>query len=405
MIKYLLTASFACLSVLGAFTDTTNLGPIVQFESSSLLLDEDFAVSFLGEIGPRNYRANGTFGFEICGEHQFKFGGEILCQRLKYRFSAGEGTRQWMHQYALGGEYRYLFESGCFLSVDLGANISRAPSKWVRPVVFENGVIIERRIAGSHFSELFLGGTLEPWSCAALSVAATYDWVHYNTHYRGSNNKSGFGVTATFNQGLPYGLLFDITGELRAPFNTLRGALNWQHQLRSGRLGVGVFAAATDGKRHLPSSNAYGLQLAFDFGCWTQVQEGCESACLSVCPSLCLADWVRTPAVYDPQVLAIAESLVLLPVCNPPLGFPIPTLIGPLFGDYAFDLSRTFYNPGPPLTFSATGLPTGATIDPTTGIISGFNPGFDEFFTGTVTATSACGSVTSRFEIFLPGFV
>jgi hypothetical protein len=56
-----------------------------------------------------------------------------------------------------------------------------------------------------------------------------------------------------------------------------------------------------------------------------------------------------------------------------------------------------------PLTFSATGLPTGLSINPLTGVISG-EPAVFGTFTGTLTVTNASGSATQDFTLVVARF-
>jgi len=304
------TLLMACvgLTTLAASHHDSSLGPIVQFTTSSLLCDTDYAFGLIGEVGARNYRVNGTLGYEYCDAHLFKVGAEILNQRLKYDWDISDHKR-WVHQYSVGAEYSYLFNEWCFTSLDLGANASRAGSRWVQEFEFRP-FEITNRIAGSDSYELVAGGTLSPWDCAEMSVAAVYDNVRYDIHGNNSlqphhrRHVKGLGVSATFRQMFADCFNFEVTGEWRRPFDAVRGMIGWEGNTGWGNLGLGVFAAWTKGKSHLPDSNVWGLQIALDFGCCNPVPvDPCSG------PGRSLLAWVRNPAVYVPEVLAIADAI------------------------------------------------------------------------------------------------
>jgi hypothetical protein len=110
--------------------------------------------------------------------------------------------------------------------------------------------------------------------------------------------------------------------------------------------------------------------------------------------------WVQKPAVYMPQVLAIAEECLILEITPPVTPCTPPTFSGPIPDtevEQYFPVSVSFagYFTGSNLVFSASNLPDGFTIDPTTGIVSGIDDiGFYNLIQ--ITATNACGSVQSN---------
>ena len=172
----------------------------------------------------------------------------------------------------------------------------------------------------------------------------------------------------------------------------------------------GLFAGHTQGKERLPSSTVYGIELGFSFGGGYYPSLCCDP-CDPCCPSPgCNADlicWLSSPAVRMPQVLAIADqqfNRTTTPTCTPPTSSSIPSQTVDPFGTLTLDVSSFFNGNGNAITFTATGLPLSFSIDPLTGIITGYNPGFAD--TGitlnvTVTGTTACGSTSETFQITL----
>ncbi len=90
-----------------------------------------------------------------------------------------------------------------------------------------------------------------------------------------------------------------------------------------------------------------------------------------------------------------------LSFCIPPSSTTIPNFATCVVGAYSYDISSYFTNPpgAEPFVFSATGLPPGATIDPTTGIIAGVNPQNSNVYHVTVTADNGCSSASESFTI------
>jgi hypothetical protein len=373
----------------------TELGPVFRavFGDDELFWD-DFAFGWLGEAGPNNVRANGTVGYIIDPFNRVKIGAEFLNQRLRYQFASGN-THRWVNQWALGGQYQYLLCDPWIKSLDFDGYYSFANCKSLSHDRLPDTSRVCRRIAGSDAFGGSLGTTLYPWECGALSLGVGYDWVRYDKKFNHHRTVSGIGGIIGLQQQILDCLSLNLVGEFKRPYNYGEALLNWSCPVSCGILGVGLFGNHTDGKRKLPSSTSYGIQLTFT---WDE-QAGCQE--FDCCPSE-FAAWVRAPAVYRPIVLAVPEERVIH--CTPPISTTIPNTIAAIAAaPFFYDVSPFFNGEGLPLMFSATGLPAWASIDPATGIITGSPEAPDGFFTVTVTGTTACSSTSQTFIIRVIG--
>lgn len=362
-------------------------------------ITDEAAVSFFGEVGRRNYRANGTFGVLWGEDDRVKLSGEFLTQKLGYRFSTGREER-WMHQYAVGVEYQHDFCNAFLPSADVGFYCSYAPARKLGHKECRD-FLYSRRIAGSNSYGGSLGTTLIPWCSGYFHVDADYDFVKYNRKYKSRKVVSGFGGSFTYHQDLKYNLFFDLLGEFKRPYNYGRVRLGWHHPDWSG-LVVGLFGAHTRGKSHLPSNTTAGLELTYVFGDRADSRNECT-------PCYCepiLAAWVSSPAVYMPQVLAVAEEKKRrLGPCQILVSNPIPNANFTGTELYTLNISPYFSDPsGAALVFSAEGLPPEATFDPTTGVIFGVGLNDNNSYTVTIRATAAdaCSVAIQSFTISFP---
>lgn len=377
--------------------------PDILSESVSDMIGMDVGVSFMGEAGVRNYRGNGTVGIYITPSQRIKAGGEWLTQKLKYHYLSGI-EHHWVHQWAVGGQYQYLFDS-CFLySLDVSGDYSHAPSKTLKTVscppitVGANTVYntIQRRIAGSKAYNVEAGMTVIPWGNATLSLAADYDNVKYDRKFHRKEISSGWGGTVKVSQRLPHDLIANFIAQVKKPYNFYEGSIKWVTTTNYGNIDVGIFGGFTQGKRHLPCSTIAGVSVGLDFGGF-----GCGTPCTPCGGSASseIAQWVAMPAVYVPQVLAIAEQLettVLAPVCLPPLVLVPVSSVEITSLPAIIPTSTLFSTQGQFVTYSII-TPPGITavIDPVTGIIEviSLTPGVT--YPITVTATTGMGGCSA----------
>lgn len=373
------------------------LAPNVELSlTPTSISDGDYgAFSLFSELGAKNLRGGATYGICFSNYQRFKLSGEYLAQKLHYGFHPGHASK-WVSQYALGGAYQYLLPESAFKTIDFGASYSHA---------FRRHISKTRSIAGSDAAASYLGSTVELWKCAYLAAAANYDYVKYHRHFRSPELANGWGGSASLTQQLPKNLTLVLTSELRKPFYFYEANLSWNRQFDNWGVTCGLYGNYTDGKHGLPNVTAAGIQLGFSFGgssrqcCRPYATD--DSSWSGDCYSRTFCDlgnWVSTPAVSLPVVLAIADPSTA--ACTAATtSSPIPTQFASAIGGVVDIQTAPFFQSSSPLTFSATGLPGPTSINPSTGEITG-TTGRSAVIT--VTATSVCGSSSQTFNLVLP---
>jgi hypothetical protein len=397
------------------------LAPIVQLSLTPKPLGDFGAVTLLGELGARNFRGAGTYGVYFNPCSRLKLTGEFLTQDLSYH-GLRHHSREWVSQYAVGGEFEQLLSSSVFQSIDAGGYYSHA---------FQKKISSRQRIAGSDGGYGYLGTTVKLWNCAFLSADVNYDHVHYNRKLQATSMAKGWGGSLAFVQQFSQGISLGLDAELRRPFNLFGGRLNWSRSFARWAVDCGVFGNYTDGKKGVPNVTTIGVQIGFSFGpkstkCCRAIEKTSIDYCYSnligfpfapkptkPCKAIektsvdrcysdlfCdLASWVKKPAVHLPVVLATLDQLS----CSGP---PTSTPIGDIEESTpSFTIETASHFLGKALTFDAKGLPvppqaTSSSINPLTGLISINN------YTGTeneitVTATNKCGLSSSETFLLL----
>jgi len=397
----LIAALFLLQICLFAKETHNNLYPNGQIIITPNINSENIAASLLGEFGKRNYRGSGTLGFNVSCNSRLKLSGEFLAQKLKYDFFGHEAKRRWVSQYALGGEYQYLFRNCFFQSIEFGAAYTHAYSKKLTKEMLDPITTLKRHIAGSDGALTFLGTTVAICKCTFISLAGNYDYVKYHRKFAHDKLANGFGGSVGLIQQFGNCFEIDLGAEFRKPFNYYEAVLDWFHDFCNWGIDVGLYGNYTHGKKGVPNVFVAGVQLGFSIGpgCCTPKKKTPKNCCYA--RQYCdLAHWTSKAAIRVPVVLAIADPKIIKVPCCPVTSTPLGTItvLNPAFSVPAGANFASCL----PLTFTTSGLPAGVTINPSTGTITGTftPPTFFEFST-TVIGTSFCGSSSQPLTVEL----
>lgn len=291
---------------------TTFLGPTIKGAYTSTL-DETTAYSIAGEAGLKNFRAGGTVAWRIEDSQRFKISAEYLWQQLTYAFFVGNNN-QWVNQSAVGADYQY--DLAYRLQLNMNVAFTHAPSKSMSTVTgsFVNrfgslqSFADTRHIAGSNGLSASPGISFQPWLGNTTGVGLNYDNVNYDKKYPANKDARGFGGTVHLNQVLYQQIELTMLAAVRQPYNNYQAGLGWSHLPWA----VGLDAAYTVGKNTLPNSYNLSLSLNYDLDRRdgkTSIRQDLKDAircCVDARPRLIA--WTATPAVYPPEVLAIADD-------------------------------------------------------------------------------------------------
>lgn len=379
-----------------AFAESNFLTGIAHTQISADLSHNTAGMAAV-EVGPLNYRVSGTLGWSMNPCNRVKLTGEWLWQDINYTFKTGS-TQEWVSQAAVGLGYQLALNNRFLSYLDFSGYYSHAPSKNLIEVDFldaASGNIFTnlRRIAGSSAGGVSPGVHLALWQGAEGNVALNWDDVVYDNVNTAKVTARGFGGTAGLTQALfVRDQQFNVhaSAAVRRPFDFYRAAVDWVHPLPTSQLLIGLFGEYTHGKNSLPNTSLVGLNLSYAIDTPT-----IRPANTPAVQSNSLLAWVSDPAVYMPQVLAIADGTVNQ--CTAGSGPGFRGTIGNIqLADLPLDLLHRFTGNGP-LRFSLTKSSGDATIDPTTGKVTATVPSTNIV----VTATGPCGgpAVSNSFNI------
>jgi hypothetical protein len=356
---------------------------------------DDCAWSLLGEGGYKTGRLNGTLAWRVAENSRIKISGEILRQQLKYNFSTSQ-INQYMNQIAYGFDFQQFLDGRTIQALDFKGYGSFAPSKKIRERECSPTVTVLRNIAGSQAWGFSLGG-VSLFGCRTKFTAdINYDYVAYRRKFHADKIVQGFGGSVSLTRRLPGCVDVSLEGEFRRPFNYYGVKADWNPTLAWG---IGVWAGYTQGRSRLPNASAAGIEIKYTFGC--PLSEVCaeNSPLWDFCD---LKTWALTPAVYLPEVLAIAEEASVTR-CQGPSSLPIPNQT---FADGDFtDLSIYFSSVNGCLAFTAVGLPDGEDGNIvelfSDGVLEALNVSQPGVYTVTVSAADICGITSQTFLLTL----
>ena len=404
----------ACADVPQTDNPTTFLGPTMKGAYTSRLYSHS-AYSILGEAGAKNLRLGGTLGVRLEEDHYLKMSADYLLQKITYSFLTGHAN-EWVSQIALGGAYQYDIGGANEPQLNMNAFLSYAPSKSLSATFASftdntgslSSIYEQRRIAGSFATGISPGFTVIPWRGARTGVALNYDRVRYDKIFAPQQNATGFGGTANLKQALSCDIDLAVAAAVRAPFNYYQAGLTYHPLPHIAGWQFGLDTGYTSGKVTLPNSWNIGVSINYHVGEIdhpTYMHFPGDSDVIRAAANDRLIVWTEAPAVYLPQVLAIADAGATIPApqCNPPAaltGVPLPAIV--LFdtpGNSSFATAASF-SPASGLTYSVTtsvapSFGNAVSINPSTGVLT-VTAASTQTLTYTVHATNVCGqAVTS----------
>ena len=275
------------------------------------LLSDSLGVATKLTGGPNELRANMTAAYALDTSQQLKWTYEYLTQRLPFDFQSGT-VNQWVSEYSLGLDYQYLLKHEIVHSLEISGYITRARSKDLSAVAFDQQQISAneysysenyRRIAGGRENTFLASLNLFPFKdkLTSLVVGAGYSEISYDMRYEdsfGTSNK-----TAAYK--IEFTHLFSLKDKLAASINST--AASRESQLKYSRLlprhleGT-LTAQYTGGHAGMPDNHA--LVAAFTFPAAEHYSLGGFSDLED------FKSWLQKPVVYEDRVLAIKDERV-----------------------------------------------------------------------------------------------
>lgn len=359
-------------------------------------ITEHQAISPLLQVGPKTFRANLTYGGELFDDAFGKVTLEYLSQKMGFNFKSHMDHR-WVQQGAIGLEYGYV-NTQCFGPITLnqysfGLSSSCSSSKSIKNYLLqESHELMERRIAGVTGYSAHLQGTLSLWQGGEVKLLALYDYLNVRKKLESKKVLQGPGFGINYEQVL-WKWKLQLQGELHSDY-LLYGFRLTSHYFDYGRTGtMTFFGERVRGYHGLSSSSRTGIEFGFAFGPLRRCSEReTEISCS-------LYDWMKTPAVKMAEVLVSSDKRVnVFGKDKTMASLQIPDADVP-FGSFSLPLGSYFSSPSS-LIFGSSGLPPGFSIDPLTGVLSGFNDGsLSGSFTATITATNYFGSASQTITL------
>ncbi len=312
--------------------------------------NEDQAAAFELDGGPRVFRGNGTYAYALNDKNRVKLTGEYLREDLDFEFYTGD-TRQWVQQGAVGAAYEYLLGDGegIFKNIDVGSHYSHAQSKDLstQTIGYPDGSILTdyRRIAGGNDLNGNAEAGMQLWKDGVVTVGPDYDRVRYDTEYeyQDGHNAQGFGGHVRLDQKLKNNLDLQLNSTVSQLFETYGVGLNW---LWSSNQKTALTAGIT---------SSYTQDFTTERNFWINgvnlnvVWDAPEKQKSSAAPSKNkssegISQWVQTPAVRMPDVLAISDERITItaPPITPVVPFVSVTGACPAGSDVEYGTRGTY---------------------------------------------------------------
>lgn len=325
-------------------TFSENFGAIfnAQFVQA---LNYSNAIALALDLGSKEYRFSGTWGYAINNSQRVKLTGEYLVQKLDFDFASGTETES-IGQAAVGLAYQLLLSKKFVHALNVTTTYSKAQSKDLGIKYYTSGSDVWenwRRVAGGKDKSVSAGLDFVPTKTTLFGLSLDYDSISYDTtagytsDTSDDSEDSGFGATATLDQLINKYLKIRVTASNRKVYNNYKAELSWlavtdpNYRLEFGISGEKISGGNSDNASG--DDTRFGVDLNYKWGSESfDVNEkyGIQTDNSSAFGDL--ASWVSTPAVHMEKVLAIKEEKnikLAVPTTDGLNGKTIPTDIFP----------------------------------------------------------------------------
>lgn len=284
----------------------------------------DFAaIGLLGEYGSKQYRFNGTLGFNLSARTLLKFTVERFNQKLPFSFESGNLEKR-VGQNAFGARLQTSLNKW-INNINVGGYYSNAENVHLNPLLFETngsncvgaqaGLLcsLERNIAGGTSAGVDIGAGAFVTPMSTLEAKVYYDSLRYKTIFdaHSTHNTSGLGWGLKAQQLVLSNIKISAGAQVRKIYNTYDIALAWLPKLTTA---AGTELALTLQRvishNPTPSNDSVGVRFTM-----LTDKANYEEKIYKLATKNSQSDigvWVKQPAVKMNQVLAIAEQVTHL---------------------------------------------------------------------------------------------
>jgi hypothetical protein len=341
-------------SALEPFQWNDTLMPDFRLVIEPVMFNDVSGAAALFEAGRQNYRANGTIGYAFDEGYLGKISGEYLTQKLGLSFCS-KHEHHWVQQGAVGAALLFPF------NVECGFSYSHSDKKSLLDTVVPlQNIICEKRIVGSDGFRLFCGSEYMPWDSGILTGKLVYDYLKFNRTFQKDKVVQGVGFNLSLDQYLFDCAKIHLGVDLEAPFIAYDASLSTRIYLFHRAFDVGIYGQRVHGLKSIPSSSRVGIEIGINLeNFWSGEYVPCGDSLFS---------WLSRPAVYMPQVLVI-EDHKARDFGGAPFG-NLPSSVTFTSENVNFDLSHYFIGTTP-IVYEAITLPSGLTLHPISGKITG----------------------------------
>lgn len=303
-------ANIANAAVPNTDDPTTFVGPFLH-GSFTNDYNPGSAFSVGADLGIRNYRLDGTLGWESTANQRFKVSAEWLMQNISYAFFSGN-TTQWVSQGAVGGNYSYYFVNRYYDPVfTFDAYYQHSGSSTLRSNLggyTQSGTLIpyinNKRIAGADAGGIAPGVLLSLTPRSKVGATVNYDSVSYDTDYVSNKDAKGFGGTLSATQYIADDLSVGADLQFLQPYNNYAAHINFANVSFYGNWLFGVEGNYVIGKNTLPDTYNVGVSVDYQLDRTSITSFSAQTARET------FLNWVSQSAANKPQVLGVADQRV-----------------------------------------------------------------------------------------------